>query len=347
MPHQERHDRQAVQQERDARLAEALARLDDAVGAIHDSEAFRRYLDVQARFHRYSYGNVLLILAQRPDATQIAGYRAWQALGRQVRRGERGIKIVVPMRLRDRDQHQHQSESTDPGSGPDGPALDGGMSDPSTERRGRLRFGVGTVFDIDQTDGEPLPVIDVPVLTGRAGAALYGRLEAVAHEQGLAVQRDSPRLVRPETMGFYSPTERLIVVRESSSRQMAKTLAHELAHHLGRRDGSPPVESIPQEETIAEAVAYVACRHFRVETGERSFPYIATWSGEPRVFRQALGEIQARSSLLIDALDATMTIGASDANISDVTTIDVTTIDVTAMHVATRNGDATAVRPSW
>jgi antirestriction protein ArdC len=272
MPHWERHDRQAVQQEREARLAEALARLDDAVTAIHDSETFRRYLEVQARFHRYSYGNVLLILAQRPDATQIAGYQAWKQLGRQVRRGERGIKIVIPMRLRERDQNQ--SESTDPGSEPDGPAPDGRVSDPSTDRRGRLRFGVGTVFDIDQTDGEPLPAIDVPVLTGDDGAALYGRLEAVAHDQGLTVQRGSPRLVRAETMGFYSPTERLIVLREASSRQMAQTLAHELAHHFGQRDGSPPIESTPHEETIAEAVAYVTCRHFHVETAERSFPYV-------------------------------------------------------------------------
>jgi antirestriction protein ArdC len=291
MPHRERHDRQAVQQERDARLAEALTRLDSAVTAIQDSDTFRRYLDVQARFHRYSYGNVLLILAQRPDATQIAGYQAWKAIGRQVRRGERGIRVLVPMPLRDRDQQQH--EPTDSANEPD----------PSTEQRGRLRFGVGTVFDIDQTDGEPLPVIDVPVLTGDEGTALYGRLEAVAHDQGLTVQRGSLRLVRPETMGFYSPTERLIVVREAASSQMAKTLAHELAHHLGQRDGSPPVESTPQEETIAEAVAYVACRHFDVETGERSFPYIATWSREPHVLRQALGEIQARGSLLIGALD--------------------------------------------
>src|SRR3954469_9656519 len=102
MPSEAQRSRQPVTNKSNDHLAEALGRLDDAVSAIHDSEDFRRYLDVQARFHRYSYGNVLLILAQRPDAPRVAGYGAWKTLGRQVRRGERGIKILVPMRVRSR-----------------------------------------------------------------------------------------------------------------------------------------------------------------------------------------------------------------------------------------------------
>src|SRR5690242_12502742 len=76
---------------------DVFARLEQAVGAIHDSETFRRYLDVQSRFHTYSWGNVALILSQRPDATQVAGYATWRSLNRQVRRGEKGIRIIVPM----------------------------------------------------------------------------------------------------------------------------------------------------------------------------------------------------------------------------------------------------------
>src|SRR5215212_282861 len=177
MTRREHHDPQGVQHERETRLAEALARLDDAVSAIHDSEAFCRYLEVQARFHRYSYGNVLLILSQRPDATQVAGYRAWQSLGRQVRRGERGIKILVPMTVREPgDQASTDAGDTvEPAAMPRDP---GPSADPASVRR-RLLFGVGTVFDVSQTDGEPLPAIDVPVLDGDDGAALYARLEAV------------------------------------------------------------------------------------------------------------------------------------------------------------------------
>src|SRR5438105_13979382 len=79
------------------RQPDILARLEQAVGAIQDSDSFRAYLDVQARFHHYSWGNVALILAQRPDATQVAGYNAWLKMHRYVKRGEHGIKIIVPM----------------------------------------------------------------------------------------------------------------------------------------------------------------------------------------------------------------------------------------------------------
>src|SRR4051812_31489261 len=79
-------------------ITEALARLEEAVSQIHDSDTFRAYLDIQSRFHHYSWGNVLLILAQRPESTRVAGFQAWKSMGRYVRRGERGIKIIVPMR---------------------------------------------------------------------------------------------------------------------------------------------------------------------------------------------------------------------------------------------------------
>src|SRR5439155_26301035 len=80
-----------------SRQPDVLSRLEQAVGAIQDSDAFRRYLEVQSRFHRYSFSNVALILAQQPDATQVAGYRRWLEMNRYVRRGEKAIKIIVPM----------------------------------------------------------------------------------------------------------------------------------------------------------------------------------------------------------------------------------------------------------
>jgi len=261
------HHRDPTQ--RTDRVAEALGRLDQAVSAIHSSDAFRAYLDVQARFHRYSYGNVLLILSARPTATRVAGYRAWQSLGCQVRRGERGIKILVPMKVREPGS-QTTDDAGDTAERARMPSDADSSADPAGVRR-RLLFGVGTVFDVTQTDGEPLAVIDVPLLTGDDGAALYGRLEAVAREDGLTVERGSPRLARPETMGFYSPTERLIVVREAAQLQMTKTLAHELAHHYGDHQLSDA-----ESETIAESVAYVTLAYHGVDSGVRSFPYIAT-----------------------------------------------------------------------
>src|SRR5690242_3384481 len=102
-------------------VAETLQRLEQAVGAIHDSATFRAYLDVQARFHHYSWGNVLLIGLQFPAATRVAGYQTWRQLDRQVRRGERGIRILVPTWRKDKD-------------------------DPDAEPQ--LFFGSGHVFDI-------------------------------------------------------------------------------------------------------------------------------------------------------------------------------------------------------
>ena len=137
---------------------EILNRLEQAVGQIYDSETFRRYLDVQARFHNYSWGNAALILAQMPDATRVAGYNTWLKLHRYVRRGEKAIKIIVPMhRKNKREDKEAEEEEVD-----------------------RLFFGTGNVFDVSQTEGEPLPEVEVPVLDGAEGGQLYAGLEQLA-----------------------------------------------------------------------------------------------------------------------------------------------------------------------
>src|SRR5258706_2258360 len=100
MPRPEFQPGGGTRDQQPAAIQESLARLEQEVAAIHDSETFRSYLDAQARFHSYSFGNVLLILSQKPDAVRVAGYQTWKSLGRQVRRGEKGIRIIVPMRGR-------------------------------------------------------------------------------------------------------------------------------------------------------------------------------------------------------------------------------------------------------
>src|SRR5438094_202286 len=116
-----------------SRRPDVLARLEQAVGAIQDSETFRRYLDVQAKFHNYSFGNVVLILCQRPDSTRVAGYNAWLKMHRYVKRGESAIKIIVPMTKK--------------------------VEKESGEVEHKRIFGTGNVFDISQTDGEDLPTM--------------------------------------------------------------------------------------------------------------------------------------------------------------------------------------------
>src|SRR4051795_7643064 len=131
MPRPESHPGDGGESSREGAIQESLTRLEQAVGAIQDSETFRAYLDAQAQFHSYSFGNVLLILAQKPDATRVAGYQTWKQLGRQVRRGERGIRIIVPMRGRT----AVSPAETD-------------LSDDEQPKGGRtiVRFGTGSVF---------------------------------------------------------------------------------------------------------------------------------------------------------------------------------------------------------
>lgn len=282
-------------------LQTALDRLEHAVTGIQNSDAFRAHLDVQARFHRYSFSNTLLILMQRPDATQVAGFGTWKQLGRPVRKGEHGIKIIVPYRsARARTNQIEPSDRWSEGAmGTPAAQVDApGDAAGHQQLTGARRFGVGTVFDISQTDGVPLPAIDVPVLAGNDGQTLYDQLAGVATDDGLTLERRHDRL-RPTTMGFYSPTEQLIVVREASTRQMTKTLAHELAHHF-----SGATVPSPEEETVAESAAYIVCARFGLDTGERSFPYIATWSQDQRVFRAALGRIQQVSHQMIERVEA-------------------------------------------
>ncbi len=255
-----------------------LNKLEQAVGEIQDSETFRRYLDVQARFHRYSWGNVALILAQRPDATRVAGYHTWLQLHRYVRRGEKGIKIIVPMHRKDKVSNEEQEEV----------------------EMGRLFFGTGTIFDVSQTDGEALPEVEVPVLDGTEGGEVYTGLEHLAVSEGLFVKWNTDEL--PENaMGAYFPKKREIVIREAAPLQMTKTLAHELAHHFAFRDAE---HTRGEHEAIAEATAYVVCSHFGLDTGVRSFPYIALWSQDRAVLKGVLTVIQTVSTKMIDGVGA-------------------------------------------
>jgi antirestriction protein ArdC len=257
-----------------------LARLEKAVGQIQDSDNFRAYLDLQARFHSYSWSNTLLILTQRPDASMVAGYNAWLRMHRYVRRGEKGIRIIVPMRRK----KAPQAEDSDDGDS-------------------QLFFGTGVVFALEQTDGEPLPTIEVPVLQGEEGRELYGRLEGLAAKERLQVLRGEPEQLRDSQMGYYNPTERLIVVKQAPQLQMTKTLAHELGHHFAGHGSSQAASPRDEQETVAESVSYITLAHFGLDSGERSFPYIATWSRDQKLLRQALGTIQKVSATIIDRVE--------------------------------------------
>jgi N-terminal domain of anti-restriction factor ArdC len=160
--------------------------LEESVADLASSEGWTRYLESRSRFHSYSFGNVMLIAFQRPGATRVAGYRKWQELGRQVRKGERGISILAPMvRKVDRDD----------GTEPD---------------RVVSGFRTVSVFDVSQTDGEPIPEHPCRVLTGDGPEGLEAALLAHAAAEGLTVATET---IRGGANGFIDRAGRRIVRR--------------------------------------------------------------------------------------------------------------------------------------
>lgn len=196
---------------------------------------------------------------------------------RFVKRGEHGIKIIVPMTKKVRTE-------------------DG-------DEESRLFFGIGNVFDYSQTDGEDLPKVDVPVLAGEEGAELYGRLVQVVAAEQLELRAGDPDKMGREQMGYYSPRERLIVVRDNPMLQKTKTLAHELGHHFAGHGTEGDSSPRQEQETVAESVSYVTLAHFGLDSGERSFPYIATWAKDQNTLKSALGQIQKVSATLIERVE--------------------------------------------
>jgi hypothetical protein len=227
------------------KLTEAHERMVEAVESLVSGEDWVQMLDVARRFHNYSPGNVLLILSQRADATRLCGYRAWQALGHQVKKGERGVAILAPCVTRGRRVDEPDEEER--------PAL-------ARMLRG---FRVVHVFDISQTDGPDLPEVLPSLLEGVAPAALWDRLAEEVAAKGFSLLRGDCSPANGQT-DFLR--RRVTVRPDLSEAQAAKTLAHELGHVL-------------LHEVEAESVAHLVCSAAGLATGEYSFPYVARWAG--------------------------------------------------------------------
>jgi antirestriction protein ArdC len=239
----------------DHATSDARERLAEAVERMADSETFAAWLRARATFHDYSFGNVCLIVSQRPDATQIAGYRAWQSLGRQVRKGEHGIRILAPCVRKVEDAQ-------------------------TGERTARVVWFRGvSVFDVSQTDGEPVPDLEYRPLDGEC-PDLSDSLCGVAMAAGLEIRRE--RLTGGKH-GYLSRSERLIVVdTEQSGAMAAKVVAHELGHYF-----DPWLAEHPDQygahrgdcEAVAESVAYVIAARFGLDAGPSAVGYVTSWTG--------------------------------------------------------------------
>lgn len=267
------------------RLAAIHAQLVEAVEDLVHSDAWIRMLTVAARYPTYSPSNVLLIATQRPDATRVAGIRTWNSLGRHVTKGEHGIAILAPCAYRTRDD-EPSPESSDPVPPPD--------DDASPPRRLR-GFQVVHVFDVSQTEGDPLPDCAPELLTGDAPRHLWDHLAGLVRGDGYTLERGPC----PSGVNGYTVFAGLRVrVRDDvDPAQAVKTLAHEVGHIRAehatrfREYASDPV-CRGQAELEAESIAYIVTTDAGMTSDPYSAPYVAGWSdGDTARIRDCLSRV--------------------------------------------------------
>ncbi|WP_214404799.1 ArdC-like ssDNA-binding domain-containing protein [Pseudonocardia lacus] len=268
-------------QERAAKVEALLAQLNSAVGELTEGEQWTAMLRAATKFHRYSFRNMMLLWAQAEQRgitlSAVAGFSAWKALGRSVRKGERGLQILAPVTRRTTDEHD------DP--------VDGDTAGPRPEEKGGRRvvagFRVAHVFDVSQTDGAPLPEPPRPVpLAGADTTALWEPLANLVRAAGFALQR------RPETgqaQGWTDYVNRVVAVRPDIDDAYAvAVLAHELGHiragHEHRKIGRA------QAETEAESIAFIVMAAHGGDSTSSAVPYVAGWSGGDREVIAAAAE---------------------------------------------------------
>jgi len=237
------------------------------------SESVQRLLMAMALFHDYSFHNVMMIVSQRPDATHVAGIRTWNRLNRFVKKGEKGIAIFAPMIFKNGEEQKRdrQGESSS------------------------ISFRVVHVFDISQTEGEPLP--ETVTVTGDPAAYLE-RLRLAVTNRGIALLYEDdlgPALGR-SSGGTIKLVKGLTPAEEYSV--LAHEFGHELLHH-GPNRGETPKE---RRELEAESVAFILCRYAGLECSTSHTDYIHVFGGDPHTLGDSFDIVQRTASDIIEAM---------------------------------------------
>ena len=286
------------------KVKEITDKLEAGIQALFESEAFKNYLKTLSKFHDYSLNNTILIAMQKPDATLVAGYTAWQKnFGRQVQKGEQGIRILAPTPYK----KQMEVDRLDPIT--QKPILN---PDGSTAKELKEimvpAFKVVNVFDVSQTDGKPLPTIGVDELTGNvSNYEMF--FEALKRACPVPIGFED---ISSGAKGYYHTVDQRIALQEGMSEvQTVKTLIHEMAHQ--KLHSIDPKELPPEEprltrnakEVEAESVAYTVAQHYGIETSDYSFAYIAGWSQgkDTPELKASLDRIRKAADEMITAID--------------------------------------------
>ena len=287
------------------KLKEITDRLEQGIAELFDSERYKEYLRVMSKFHNYSFNNTLLIAMQKPDASLVAGFSAWKNnFGRNVMKGQKGIKIIAPSPFKIRQEVEKIDPHTQkPIIGKDGKPV-------TEEKEIKIpAYKVVSVFDVSQTEGKELPDIAVDELTGDVDR--YKDFFA-------ALEKTSPVPIAFENIeggshGYYHLEDKRIAINEGMSElQTLKTAIHEIAHaKLHDIDlNAPEDEQKPRvdrrtREVEAESVAYTVCQHYGLDTSDYSFGYVAGWSSgrELSELKSSLETIRSAAAEIINSID--------------------------------------------
>ena len=283
-------------------LKEITERLEQGVKDIFTSEMYTKYLLTMSKFHNYSFNNTLLIAMQRPDATLVAGYNAWKnKFNRYVKKGEKGIQIIAPAPVKEREEREKIDKDT-------GLTVLNENGEPEIEVVERVipRFRVTTVFDYAQTDGEPLPTLEVNELTARVKD--YTLLKE-------AIEQVSPVPIRfgeieGNAKGYYSHVDKEICVRaDMGESQTIKTMIHEVAHAMLHDSDQMKQRGEEKDqltkETEAESIAFTVCSALGIDTSDYSFPYVASWASgkELKELKDSMDTIRLTAANFLEKLE--------------------------------------------
>ena len=285
------------------KLKEITDRLEQGITELFDSERYKEYLQVMSKFHNYSFNNTLLIAMQKPDASLIAGFNAWKNnFGRNVMRGEKGIRILAPSPYKIRQEVEKKDPQT-------GKTVIGKDGKPVTETKEIQipAYKVVAVFDVSQTEGRELPSLSANELTG----------DVEKYEDFFAaLEKTSPvpmgfEKIEGTAHGYYHLEEKRIAIDEGMSQlQNLKTAIHEIAHaKLHDIDLNAPEQPDRPDrrtrEVQAESIAYTVCQHYGLDTSDYSFGYVAGWSSgrELAELKTSLETIRATAAEIINSID--------------------------------------------
>lgn len=262
-------------------LTEAIEALANETDAVKQNELFKSWLRSASRFYKYSWGNQLLIASQCPAATQVAGFNTWRSMGRFVQKGQKAIYIMAPIIRRIRETGEAQSESAE---------------QTKNQRKSIAGFRAATVFDVSQTDGEPLPEAPEHNAT-EDGQDLLPMLEAAVAAFGVRLRYEA---ISGRAEGYSAGG--LIVIEESQAvPAKCGTLAHELAHELLHQGSGVKKGTKQQRELEAEAVAFVVLDHYGMRSGSQFYLHSYGITGE--MLTGSMQTIAATARQIIDKID--------------------------------------------